>query len=148
LAAILVIGSMLLSLTGLDIGIHSCGGEIHSWAIFSEPEVCEHAKQLVEESPGACCAESKKHCTASTRVKKPKKKKCCNDEELKLEVLDLEMLNDFGPEMELSLCPTLALSSPIALKFPTHTPDFIEYRRYKPPLPKKKLNLQFQVFLI
>jgi hypothetical protein len=149
-AAYSLIGILLLSVSGLKLSYHSCGGELRSLAIYEKAEACEHAKiaKQKESEDGACCGESASHCKRKKQREELEKEKCCDDQEISFEILDLETVELLASDWtSIDFCNTGPTPpSPIYKTF------LIQNRplepRFKPPAEPPNILVLHQVFLI
>ncbi|QNR23432.1 HYC_CC_PP family protein [Croceimicrobium hydrocarbonivorans] len=147
--AIVMLFSLFLSITGIDIGVHSCGGEIHSLAFYQKAEACEHVKPKIEE-PKDCCSKEG-HCKrkAKPSESKEEKGKCCDDELIDLEILEVELIQS-SQDFVFQSDQTIHSSDSFELSIPLHSHQQKDphYYQYKPPLIRVQHIIDYQVFLI
>lgn len=145
-----LIGILLLSVSGLKMSFHSCGGELRSIGIYAKAEACEHAKaaQAKATEQGSCCGESAKHCKRKKTTEEPKKEKCCDDNQISLEILDLELVELLAFDWTSIKIYNPAQKIEIPSFESTATENLPIEPRFKPPSQPPNLLVLHQVFLI
>lgn len=151
LGAYTLIGVLLLSLSGLRLSLHSCGGELKSFALYTKAEACEHAQKhepQSQEEEGDCCGEVNSHCKRKSNPSKTKKEKCCDDESIVFEILDIDLEkvidSEWSPAKAIAVLNTF--DTPISTSI--LQPELVSIPTYEPPKPPPNLLLWHQVFLI
>lgn len=146
-----LIGILLLSFSGLRLSMHSCGGELKSFALYAKAEACPHAQNhgaLSQAEEGDCCGEMDSHCKRKSLPSKTKKEKCCDDESIVFEILDIELVIAVDSEWSPSqILPVLhKFENPLSKRI--LQPELVLIPPYEPPKPPPNLLLWHQVFLI
>lgn len=142
LTSISLIAILLFSSTGLQIGIHKCGGHIKDVALFKPAQPCAHASAASDQEELPPCH---RHLFGDD----DNGKGCCEDEYHEVDILDIEVIpeqsdwnvltNDF------QFIQTFILADAVII--PVHL-SIAEYLNFKPPLIEGSLNVLFQVFRI
>lgn len=141
--SISLIVSILSGILGLEVGIHRCGGELKSMALFKPATPCAHAEASENQENLPSC-----HRHLFAEDKKDNAKGCCEDEYHELEILEIEVIHDSSQWVALS-----DIDLPIWIKNTTQPAFFFqyitpEYLNYKPPLISASLHKLIQVYLI
>lgn len=122
-----------------QVGMHFCGGELKSTALFSKAKPCAHATNGKEEVPS--CHSSKSENDDSEG--------CCDDCEFSMEALDITTTVDqywsgFTSVFQRAI-PSVVDMGAWRERGPA---DDLAYLHYKPPLLKLDIPVLIQSFLI
>ncbi len=120
-------------------GVHFCGGELKSMALFGKAQPCAHAAHDGEDVP-AC---------HSSKSEESDSKGCCDDREYLMEALDItttvdQYWNGFNTQLQIIVPPLVELGSWAQVE-PKVDPAYLNY---KPPLIRRNIPVLIQSFLI
>lgn len=131
---------VLLSSLSFNIGMHFCGDQLQSLALFEKAQPCEHAKPNQPESSS---------CPFHKTAANDEKKGCCGDKSIKIEGQEHESIIstvsfDFTPQIHFLAA---YIYTPVENPFyeGLHSP---QYHHYKPPLIRQNIPILIQTFLI
>ena len=138
--SILLAFQVLLSSMSFNIGLHFCGEELKSLALFDKATPCSHALADHDDAPA---------CPFHKKTSQEKEKNCCDDQQVVVEGQEHETtLSVFSPDLTPSFDAITAIVLNLSERLFSATSVNHKYHNYKPPLIRIDIPVLIQSFLI